>query len=139
MFLIKQCEHNIRPLVAVDYQSEQTCLLDAYDLGKFKTMDDFESDEPPRTYNTELISVIYNTELKEHLTDLKQLKTNLSEVTSIFRQGARDIDQNEKPDKIKEMKEYIEQALANLVYSTTHATQKVKLQYNLYLNIIFCL
>ena len=89
-------------------------------------MDEFESEETLITYNTEIISAIYNTELNEHLNDLKQLKTNLSEVTNIFRQSARDISQDEKPDKIKEMKEYIEQALANLVYSTTHATQKVK-------------
>ena len=92
-------------------------------------MDSFEIEEPSLRYNTDLISVIYNDELKEHLNDLKQLKTHLSEVTSIFRNGAKDLDNAEKPDKVKEMKEYIEQALASLAYSTTHATQKVKTQF----------
>ena len=87
---------------------------------------EYEGDEPTPTYNTELISVIYNTELKEHLNDMKQLKTHLSEVTSIFRQGSRELNKDEKVEKIHEMKEYIEQALASLAYSTTHATQKVQ-------------
>jgi uncharacterized damage-inducible protein DinB len=82
-------------------------------------------DELQPSYNTELVSVIYNTELKEHLNDMKQLKTHLSEVTSIFRQGSTDLNLDEKREKVQEMKEYIEQALASLAFSTTHATQKV--------------
>ena len=53
-------------------------------------------DELQPSYNTELVSVIYNTELKEHLNDMKQLKTHLSEVTSIFRQGSTDLNLDEK-------------------------------------------
>ena len=82
-------------------------------------------DELQPSYNTELVSVIYNTELKEHLNDMKQLKTHLSEVTSIFRQGSSDLNLDQKREKVQEMKEYIEQALASLAFSTTHATQKV--------------
>ena len=91
-------------------------------------MEGEDTGEDGRTYNTELISVIYNTELKEHLNDLKQLKNNLSEVTNIFREGAKDLTNEEKTEKVQEMKEYIEQALASLAYSTTHATQKVNLR-----------
>merc|ERR1719228_2993758 len=85
-------------------------------------MEGEDTGEDGRTYNTELISVIYNTELKEHL---NQLKNNLSEVTNIFREGAKDLSNEEKTEKVQEMKEYIEQALASLAYSTTHATQKI--------------
>ena len=56
---------------------------------------------------------------------MKQLKTHLSEVTSIFRQGSSDLNLDQKREKVQEMKEYIEQALASLAFSTTHATQKV--------------
>lgn len=82
-------------------------------------------DEIHPSYNCDLVSVIYNTELKEHLKDMKQLKLHLSDVTSIFRQGSRDLNQEEKREKVQEMKEYLEQALASLAFSTTHATQKI--------------
>ena len=86
-------------------------------------------EEETPSYNMDLVSVIYNTELQEHLNDMKQLNKHLSEVTNIFRQGSKDLDQDEKKEKINEMKEYIEQALASLAFSTTHATQKVLLRY----------
>ena len=86
-------------------------------------------EEETPSYNMDLVSVIYNTELQEHLNDMKQLNKHLSEVTNIFRQGSKDLDQDEKKEKINEMKEYIEQALASLAFSTTHATRKVPLRY----------
>ena len=88
-------------------------------------MFDSISDEYPSTYNTEEVGSIINTELKQHLNDMKQLKTHLSEVTSIFKNDKKELNEDEKKDKIMEMKEYIEHALASLAYSTTYATQKV--------------
>ena len=90
-------------------------------------MFDIESDEYPSSYNTEEVSYIFNTELKQHLNDMKQLKIHLSEVMSIFRNDKKELNEDEKKDKIIEMKEYIEHALASLAYSTTYATQKVML------------
>ena len=84
-------------------------------------------DDVSPSYNTEVVNSIYNTELVEHLNDLKQLKTQLSEVRNIFRQGTGDLNEEEKQDKINDMKEYIEQALASIAYTTTHATQKVRI------------
>ena len=82
-------------------------------------------EDPPKSYNTKLVSDIYSSELQEHLNDMRQLNSHLTEVTKIFKQDSAYLSEEEKKDKVQEMKEYIEQALASLAYSTTHATQKV--------------
>ena len=82
-------------------------------------------EEQTPSYHIDTVNVIYSTELQEHLNDMKQLSKHLSDVTDIFRQGTAELDQEGKKEKLEEMKEYIEQALASIAYSTTHATQKV--------------
>ena len=82
-------------------------------------------EEQAPSYNIETIGVILNTELQEHLNDMKELNKHLFKVSEVFREGTEALDQEGKKEKIEQMKEYIEQALASIAYSTTHATQKV--------------
>ena len=94
-------------------------------------------------YNVELVSVIYNNELREHLNELQDLNNTLTEDGQAYRDSGRcrvilgvmsneksffpnrSLSSEDKLGQVKEMQEYIEQALANLAYSITHATQKV--------------
>ena len=94
-------------------------------------------------FNVQLVSVIYNNELKEHLDELGELKNTLADDGKAYSDttrwlncmllgpnrflilSLRSLNPEDKLVQIKEMKEYIEQALANIAYSITHATQKV--------------
>ena len=102
-------------------------------------------------YNIECVSVVYNNELKEHLDELDQLRDTFIEDEKTYRSNRRYVEclhtsyfhfilpyinqlkmirststEDEKVEQIQGMKKYIEEALANLAFSITHATQKVK-------------